>query len=239
MERYIDLEDGKIFVDTYGDEQKFPLVLLHGNGEDSGYFIRQIEYFSDKFYVVAIDSRGHGKSSYNGEKLSISKLSDDVVKVLEIMDIKKANFLGFSDGGNILINIALNRPDLINKMILNGANISPNGVNFFVNLKIYFGYLQIVLKSLFNEDYKQEKAVWKLMVNEPKFTFKMLHNIQADTLVIVGNKDMKKSHHSKKIAENIKNASFVEMEGNHFIAEEEPLEFNKIVDEFLGKKASY
>lgn len=239
MERYIELEDGEIFVDTYGDEQKYPLVLLHGNGEDSGYFIRQIEYFSDKYYVIAIDSRGHGHSSYNGEKLTINKLADDVIKVLDIMDINCANFLGFSDGGNVLISIALKKPELINKMILNGANLNPSGVNFFVNLKIYFGYFALAIKSLFDETYKKDKAVWKLMVNEPKFTYKMLHDIKTDTLVLVGNRDLIKSHHSKKIAENIKGATFIEMEGSHFIAEEEPLEFNKIVDEFLLKKASY
>ena len=235
MERYIDLDDCKIFVDTYGDETKFPLVLLHGNGEDSGYFIRQIEYFSDKYYVIAIDSRAHGKSSYNGEKLSINKLADDVIKVLEIMDIKKANFLGFSDGGNVLISIAINKPELINKIILNGANLNPHGVKFRINLKIYLGYFALQLRSLFNEDYLQEKAVWKLMVNEPKFTHKMLHKITQDTLVIVGTRDMIKHRHSQKIADNIKNSTFVEMEGSHFIAEEEPLEFNKIVEEFLAK----
>ena len=235
MERYIELYDCKIFVDNYGDETKFPLVLLHGNGEDSGYFIRQIEYFSDKYYVIAIDSRAHGKSSYNGEKLSINKLADDVIKVLEIMDIKKANFLGFSDGGNVLISIAINKPELINKIILNGANLNPHGVKFRINLKIYLGYFALQLRSLFNEDYLQEKAVWKLMVNEPKFTHKMLHKITQDTLVIVGTRDMIKHRHSQKIADNIKNSTFVEMEGSHFIAEEEPLEFNKIVEEFLAK----
>ncbi|MBQ7870928.1 MAG: alpha/beta fold hydrolase, partial [Oscillospiraceae bacterium] len=39
-----------------------PLVLLHGNGEDSTYFEHQIEEFSNEFTVFAVDSRGHGKS---------------------------------------------------------------------------------------------------------------------------------------------------------------------------------
>ena len=233
MERYIDLNDGKIFVDTYGDESKFPLVLLHGNSEDSSYFIHQIEYFSDKYFVIAIDSRAHGKSSYNGEKLTIEKLASDVIKVLEIMDIKSANFLGFSDGGNVLLSIALKKPELINKMVLNGANLNPSGVNFLVNCKIYLRYLGLKIKSCFNDDFKQETAVWKLMVNEPNFKFCDIEKIINDTLVIVGTKDMIKSHHSKKIAETIKTAKLVEIEGDHFIAQNEPLEFNKTVEDFL------
>lgn len=233
MERYIDLDDGKIFVDTYGEESLFPLVLLHGNSEDSSYFIHQIEYFSDKYFVIAIDSRGHGKSSYNGEKLTIDKLASDVINVLDIMGIKSANFLGFSDGGNVLLSIALKKPELINKMVLNGANLKPSGVNFWVNVKIYCKYFMLKLKSMFNEDYLKETAVWKLMINEPKFQYSQIEKIINDTLVLVGTKDMIKARHSKKIADAIKTARLVEIEGDHFIASNEPLAFNNTVEEFL------
>ncbi|MBQ7653905.1 MAG: alpha/beta hydrolase, partial [Clostridia bacterium] len=40
----------------------FPLVLLHGNGENGGYFVNQVEYFKDNFSVYSVDTRGHGKS---------------------------------------------------------------------------------------------------------------------------------------------------------------------------------
>lgn len=38
-----------------------PLILLHGNGEDSSYFINQIDYFQNAYHVIALDTRGHGK----------------------------------------------------------------------------------------------------------------------------------------------------------------------------------
>ena len=40
----------------------FPQVLLHGNGEDHTYFKRQMEPFSQKYRVIALDTRGHGES---------------------------------------------------------------------------------------------------------------------------------------------------------------------------------
>ena len=40
-----------------------PLILLHGNGEDSTYFKYQIEHFATSHRVIAVDTRGHGKSS--------------------------------------------------------------------------------------------------------------------------------------------------------------------------------
>ena len=50
-----------------------PFIFLHGNGEDGTYFENQIEYFQSKYHVIALDTRGHGKSSeceisdYSGE----------------------------------------------------------------------------------------------------------------------------------------------------------------------------
>ena len=39
-----------------------PLILLHGNGESSAYFIHQLNYFSKWYRVIAVDTRGHGFS---------------------------------------------------------------------------------------------------------------------------------------------------------------------------------
>lgn len=238
MERYVDLHDGKIFVSTYGNEENFPLVMLHGNSEDSSYFIRQIEYFSDKYYVIAIDSRAHGKSSYTeGEKLTIEKLADDVINVLSIMEIEKANFLGFSDGGNVAISIALKKPELINKLVLNGANLNPSGVKLSVNIKIFLTYFHYCVASLFKKEFRRKKAVWKLMIHQPNFTFEQMQSITAKTMIIVGENDMIKFSHSKRMSEG-ENATLVVMEGDHFIAVKSPLEFNKVVEEFFEDKTN-
>ena len=39
-----------------------PMVLLHGNGEDSSYFVNQMSFFESKYHVIAVDTRGHGRS---------------------------------------------------------------------------------------------------------------------------------------------------------------------------------
>lgn len=39
-----------------------PFILLHGNGEDGGYFKHQTDYFSNYYRMIAVDTRGHGKS---------------------------------------------------------------------------------------------------------------------------------------------------------------------------------
>lgn len=234
MDRYIDLSDGRIFVSAYGDESAFPLVLLHGNSENGSYFIHQIEYFSDRFYVIAIDSRAHGKSSYNPQiGLSIEKMADDVIKVLAVMDIDKADFIGFSDGGNVLIEIAMKKPEIVNKMVINGANLNMRGVKPLTNLKVLSYYFILSVAGIFGDKYRRKKEICRLMINQPRFDYYKVADIQIPTLVIAGSKDLIKESHTRKIAELIKNSELKIMQGTHFIAVEAPQEFNKTVDNFL------
>lgn len=55
--------DIALYYQEKGDKE--PLILLHGNGQDGSYFKNQIEYFSDRYRVIALDTRGHGKSPKN------------------------------------------------------------------------------------------------------------------------------------------------------------------------------
>ena len=56
-----------------------PLVLLHGNGEDSSYFERQVEFFRSKYHVIAVDSRGHGESPRGTAPFTLDQFVRDLV----------------------------------------------------------------------------------------------------------------------------------------------------------------
>lgn len=100
-----------------------PLVLLHGNGEDSSYWNAQIPELTRFYRVIAVDSRGHGASGSGGHGLSFEMMAEDLKTVLDTLGVKKAHFLGFSDGGNLAIKFALTHPEYIDKLILNAANV--------------------------------------------------------------------------------------------------------------------
>ena len=75
----------------------FPLLLLHGNGEDSGYFVNQAEFFSTYFHTIAIDTRGHGKTPRGDGEFSLVRFAEDLHGFMLSHGISKANILGFSD----------------------------------------------------------------------------------------------------------------------------------------------
>ena len=117
-----------------------PLLLLHGNGECLDYFRSQIDFFSSRYRVIALDTRGHGASPRGQAPFTIAQFAEDLLEFMDGMRLSKAHILGFSDGGNIALTFALKHPERVDKLILNGANLDPSGVKRRVQLPIELGY---------------------------------------------------------------------------------------------------
>lgn len=118
-----------------------PLILLHGNGEESSYFEHQIAYFSKEYRVIAPDTRGHGKTPRGTAPFTIRQFAEDLHLLLDDMGIGKAHILGFSDGANIAMIFAMKYPERVDKLILNGGNLEPRGMKWSVWAPIEMGYI--------------------------------------------------------------------------------------------------
>ncbi len=212
---------------------KEPFILLHGNGEDGSYFKHQIDYFSDSYRVIAIDTRGHGKSPRGTKPFTIEQFSCDLYDFMEELKISEAVILGFSDGANIAMKFAMKYPDKVKALILNGGNLNPRGVKITTQLPIEIGYkIAKLFASKFHEA-KKNAEMLGLMVNDPNIERNELSKIKAPTLVICGTNDMIRESHTREIAENVPNSKLSIIKGNHFIANKRYLSFNKEVESFL------
>lgn len=213
--------------------QGFPLILLHGNGENYGYFRGQMDEFSQHYHVYAVDTRGHGKTPRGNMPFTIQQFADDLLGFMDEHQIEKAHILGFSDGGNIAMVFAIRYPDRVERLILNGANLSVDGVKRTTQIPIEIGYKIARKFSEKSDSAKLNAEMLGLMVNEPNATPDELAGIQAKTLVIAGKKDMIKEEHTRLIAASIPDATLQFIKGNHFIARKQPKEFNRAVLDFL------
>ena len=83
-----------------------PLILLHGNGEDRTYFENQMEFFQNGYRVIALDTRGHGRSPRGTKPFTIEQFSCDLYDFMKSREISKAVILGFSDGAPDLFGAA-------------------------------------------------------------------------------------------------------------------------------------
>ena len=128
---------------------------------------------------------------------------------------------------------AMNYPDKVTALILNGGNLNPKGVKRTTQIPIELGYKIASRFALKSPGAKKSAEMLGLMVNEPNIERTELSKITVPTLVICGRSDMIKKSHTKEIAENIPNAKLSIIKGNHFIANKRYLTFNKEVESFL------
>ena len=213
----------------------FPLILLHGNGEDGGYFVHQMEPFAKHFRVIALDTRGHGQTPRGNASFTIRQFAEDLLEFMDRQHIEKAHILGFSDGGNIAMVFALTHPERVEKLILNGANLDASGVKRNIQIPIEIGYRMASLFARKSPEARKKAELLGLMVNEPNVNPDNLAQLQCPTLVVAGNKDMIKEEHTRLIARSIPGSEMVIIPGNHFVANQKPDAFNEAVLHFLSK----
>ena len=214
-----------------------PLLLLHGNGEDSSVFSAQMDYFSPKYRVMALDTRGHGKSPRGTAPFSIETFAEDLLDFLDQQGLEKVHLLGFSDGGNIALTFALRHQERLLSLILNGADLFPSGVKPSVQVPIVLGYWAARAAALFSRDAVPKMELLRLMVKEPHIPPEALGAIRVPTLVIAGTGDMIKEEHTRLIHRQIPGSRLVLIPGDHFIAQKNPEPYNRAVEEFLESRA--
>jgi len=217
-----------------------PLILLHGNGESGEYFINQIEHFQSRYRVIAPDTRGHGRSPRGEAPFTIAQFANDLYDFMQGLGVARAAILGFSDGANIAIKFAMQHPEMVKALILNGGNLDPSGVKRTAQfqLPIVLGWRIASLFAERSEKARRNAEMLGLMVNDPNISPSELAKLTMPTLVVCGTKDMIKESHTRMIAENIPNARLVILPGDHFVANRHPAEFNQVVDDFLESVGS-
>ena len=204
------------------------LILLHGNGEDYSVFSNQLDAFAKHFRVVALDTRGHGKTPRGDAPFTIRQFADDLAEFMDSHEIKKAHILGFSDGANIAMVFAAKHPERVDRLVLNSGNMTADG------LKGYFLFPTKLLYRVYKKLGKTAKVeMLELMLDQPNVTVAELAKIKAPTLVIAGTDDLIKKEHTELIAASIHDSRLVFIKGNHAALRVNPKDFNREVLDFL------
>lgn len=213
----------------------FPLILMHGNGEDGSSFSAQLEHFSVQYTVYALDTRGHGKSPRGTAPFTFDQFAEDLKEFMDDQRLERAHVLGFSDGAITALLFALKYPQRVEKLILNGANLDFDGLMPEVKQGISAAEQKAAAHKDEGPEAFRKYELLHLMASQPPIDPKRLNDLQVRTLVIAGTDDMIKPEHTQLIADSLPNAVLKIIEGTHFIAYENPDEFDAAVEEFLAE----
>lgn len=132
----------KTYYEVYGEGM--PLVLLHGAYMTIGLNWSQlIPELSKTRKVIAVELQGHGHTEYSDRPLSLSTLASDVAGVLDHLKIDSADVVGYSFGGKVAYQFAIQHPKRLRKLVIISATYKTSGwlpevSNAFKNMKPEF-----------------------------------------------------------------------------------------------------
>jgi len=218
-----------LYYEIYGTGK--PLVILHGNGGSiSGYAGSHLDYFSARYKVIAIDSRGHGKSIDSTTELTYELMASDINELLEKLKIDSAYIWGQSDGGIIALILALNHPDKVKKAVVFAANVIPDSTGIEALILRHFKRLA----SGSND--QKERQLNTLMVKHPNIALSKLNTISAQIMIMSGDRDQIPISHTLDIYKNIPNSNLCIIPGaTHGAAWQKTKLFHEILTDFFEK----
>src|ERR1043166_9189177 len=117
IKNFADVNGIKMYYEVHG-AGSVPLVLIHGGGsmiETS--FENTLPLFAKNRKVIAMDLQAHGRTSDREAPLTFEQDADDVAALIKSLGIKQAHILGFSNGGNTAMKIAMRHPELVHKLV--------------------------------------------------------------------------------------------------------------------------
>ena len=212
----------------------FPLVLLHGNGEDYTYFKHQIEPFSQHYRVIIVETRGHGQSPRGNAPFTLAQFAEDLKNFLDEQGIEKCHLLGFSDGGNIALEFVLRWPEYVEKLVLNGANLFPEGLVGWLQEDNARRMAELTSRGLEHEEILREYEMVDLMASQPQIHPDQLSGLTMPTLVVAGEDDVICEDQTRLIAASIPGSRLEILPSDHFVAKHNWRVFNPVILDFLA-----
>jgi pimeloyl-ACP methyl ester carboxylesterase len=234
-----EFKDTRFYYETYGSGE--PLLLIHGNGESIGSFKGQIGVFSKRYHVIAMDSRGQGKSQPGDAVLTYEQMAEDSNAFLEHLNLSHVKAVGWSDGGIIGLLLTLRHPDKVSMLAIMGANLQPDGaypwaVDGIVRTRDKVAAALAHAAEPKRQQLQLELKLLDLLGNQPHIPTADLSKIQIPTLVMAGDRDVIRDEHTLTIFHALPKSQLAIFPGaTHMIPEEDPVRFNRTVLEFFGR----
>jgi len=221
---YSDVNRQKMYYEIYGEGK--PLVLIHGGGSTiQTTFGRVIPMLARHRKLIAVELQAHGRTGDRDSELSFEQDADDVATLLKNLNIFKAYFFGFSNGGTTALQIAIRYPELVERIVAASALSKRNGAP-----SQFWDFMEKArlenMPELLKEGYKRvasdpgglqvmhDKDA-KRMVDFKDIPDEKIKSIKAPTLIIIGDKDVITQEHAIEMHRLITNSELAIIPGGH------------------------
>lgn len=127
---FVELGDLHMYYEVHGHAvDSTPLVLLHGGLFDiEQQFGALIPDLALGRQVIAVDFQGHGRTNDIDRPFSAAAFAGDVLGVLDRLGVRRADILGFSVGGAVALDLAIDHPGRVRKIIVSSTSFAASGM---------------------------------------------------------------------------------------------------------------
>jgi len=225
---------------------RVPLVLLHGGGSTiETSFGKLLPLLSEHRPVIAFEQQGHGRTADVERPFSFEQSAADAVALLRYLKVSKADFFGYSNGGHIALQIALDHPESVRKLILESMMYSREGTD----PRFWQGFDHAKLDDMpqeLREAYRQtaphpehlqgffEKSVER-MRGFKGWTQAQIQSVRAPTLLVLGDRDVVTVQHAAQMQQLLPDGQLAVLPGaDHMEITHRAPQVAELVEHFLG-----
>jgi pimeloyl-ACP methyl ester carboxylesterase len=240
MASYIDLRGHQVFSYEWPHDGE-AVVLLHGGLSQTSHWNEQIlPAVEDSFHTFGYDRTGHGFTGDRSGSFHFDFQTNEAIEYLEDVVKEPAHLIGYSDGANIALMVAIKRPDLVKSIVSIAANYHHSGIHplpdFDGNIaqedRDEYAITSPDPAHTFDEKIRKMSSIWKV---EPDIAQSDLAKIQCPVLVMAGDDDVVRHDHTIDLFEKLPLGQLAIVPGtSHGLVKEKPAIVQALIEDFLG-----
>ena len=248
MGSYVDVAGLNTYYETHG--QGDPVLLLHGGLVGAESWGAQIPALAEHYQVVVPERRGHGHTPDIEGRLTDRMMAQDTIEFMDAVGLTSAHFVGWSDGAMVAALVALERPDLVEKLVLIGQYLNPEGQRPELAKALdnpdtaYEAFAEVARPAYeaaspdgpehFPVFFGKVIRMWR---EDQGIPLADLSGLTSPTLLLQGDDDVVKVEHNVAVAAALPEAQLAVIPGaSHAVPIEKPGLVNTLLLEFLGSE---
>jgi pimeloyl-ACP methyl ester carboxylesterase len=225
----------RIYYEVHGRAGDTPLVLLHGGGSSIDVtYGRVLPLFAQRRRVIALDEQNHGLSDHRSVPERFADSAEDVAALLQKLGVTRADLMGFSNGANVALEVAIRHPGLVRKLVFAASMTKRSGAapQFWEMMsRSSFADMPQPLKDAFLKQVPDETKLRDMyekdaerMRNFVEIGDDAVRSVRVPVLVIAGDRDVPTPEHALELSRLFPRAQLAILPGSH--------------GEFLGEDAA-
>ncbi|GAB2688567.1 alpha/beta fold hydrolase [Nocardia thraciensis] len=210
--RYADVGGLRMYYEMHGQPtDQPPVVLLHGalSGIDTD-FGALIPELAKRRQVIAVEQQSHGHTADIERPLRTVHMADDTAALLRQIGVQHADFLGYSMGANVALDIGIRHPEAVRKLVLVSSSLGPDGLHPGTLDGIAELQPEMLHGSPFHADYladaprpedfpKMVQRVKEMDSNLPTVPAEQVRTLGKPTLNVIADSDIVRPEHAVEV----------------------------------------